>query len=153
MQLRGTAAAPAQLTRALSPPPALVAGYVLGYVALDWISFIDPIGAFAITPWNPPPGLSLAFLLRYGIRQGGWLFVAALAAEFLVRGAPAPLPLLLAASLVLAIGYSGVTALLTRVLHFQPDFASLRDAAVFVVTGGVACGAIAVAFVALFAGS
>ena len=150
---RGTAAAPTQLTRALSPPPALVAGYVLGYVALDWISFIDPIGAFAITPWNPPPGLSLAFLLRYGIRQGGWLFVAALAAEFLVRGAPAPLPLLIAASLVLAIGYIGVTALLTRVLHFQPDFASLRDAAVFVVTGGVACGAIAVAFVALFAGS
>jgi signal transduction histidine kinase len=131
----------------------VVAGYVLGYVALDWISFIDPIGAFAITPWNPPPGLSLAFLLRYGIRQGGWLFAAALAADLIVRGAPAPLPVLIAASLLLAIGYTALTALLTRVLRFRPDFLSLRDAAVFVVASGSACGVIALAFVALFAGS
>ena len=90
--------------RAVSP--AIVAGYLLGYVALDWISFISPIGTFGITPWNPPPGLSLAFLLRYGTRQGGWLFVAALAADVLVRGAPAPLPVLVAASLLLAAGYT-----------------------------------------------
>ena len=88
--------------------PALVAAYVAAYVALDWVSFIDPVAAFAITPWNPPPGLSLAFLLRYGIRQGAWLFVAELAAEFLVRGAPAPLPVLVAASLLLAVSYTGV---------------------------------------------
>ena len=131
----------------------MVAGYVLGYIALDWISFIDPIGAFAITPWNPPPGLSLAFLLRYGIRQGGWLFVAAIAAEFLVRSAPAPLLVLVAASLLLAAGYTGVTAVLTRLLRFSPDITSLRDATVFVVTTAVACSAIAFAYVALFAGS
>jgi two-component system sensor kinase FixL len=88
------------MTRLHAPDPRLLAVgalYVAGYVALDWASFIDPIGAFAITPWNPPPGLSLAFLFRRGLRQGGWLFVAALAAEFLVRGAPAPLPVLVAA--------------------------------------------------------
>ena len=78
--------------RTSAPSAAVVAGYVLAYVALDWVSYIDPVGAFAITPWNPPPGLSLAFLLRYGLRQGGWLFVAALAADIVVRGAPAPLP-------------------------------------------------------------
>lgn len=132
---------------------AVVAGYVIAYVALDWISFIDPVGAFAITPWNPPPGLSLAFLLRFGIRQGGWLFVAALAAEFLVRGAQAPLPLLIAASLLLAASYTAVAAVLTRVLRFSADLASLRDATVFLGTTSVACGAIALAFVALFAGS
>jgi signal transduction histidine kinase len=136
-----------------APAPAVVAGYVLAYVALDWVSYIDPIGAFAITPWNPPPGLSLALLLRYGVRQGGWLFVAALAAEFLVRGAPAPLPVLIAASLVLSIGYTCVTALLLRVLRFRADLVSLRDTAVFVVVVALACGAIALAFVALFAGS
>ena len=133
--------------------PAVAAAYVLGYVALDWISFIDPIGAFAITPWNPPPGLSLAFLLRYGLRQAPWLFVAALAADFLVRGAPAPLSVMIAASLLLAIGYTGVAALLTRVLGFRANLGTLRDAAVFIVTSGVACGAIALGFVALFAGS
>ena len=133
--------------------PAVAAAYVLGYVALDWISFIDPIGAFAITPWNPPPGLSLAFLLRYGLRHAPWLFVAALAADFLVRGAPAPLSVMIAASLLLAIGYTGVAALLTRVLGFRANLGTLRDAAVFIVTSGVACGAIALGFVALFAGS
>ena len=133
--------------------PAVVAAYVLGYVALDWVSFIDPMGAFAITPWNPPPGVSLAFLLRYGLRQAPWLFVAALAADFLVRDAPAPWSVMIAASLLLAIGYSGVAAVLTRVLGFRPDLVALRDASVFVVTAGVACSAIAIGFVALFAGS
>src|SRR5690348_14147989 len=115
------------------------AAYVALYVALDWISYIDPVAAFAITPWNPPPGLSIAFLLRRGIRQGPWLFVAALAAEFLVRGAPAPLPVLIAASLLLAVAYTGVSALLARALRVDPDLASLRDASMFVVTVAVAC--------------
>jgi len=139
--------------RAGAPSPAIIVGYVAAYVALDWISFINPVGAFGITPWNPPPGLSLAFLLRYGTRQGGWLFVAALAAEFLVRGAPAPLPVLVAASLLLAVSYTALTALLVRVLHFRADFASLRDTVVFIAASGVVCAVVALGFVGLFARS
>jgi two-component system, LuxR family, sensor kinase FixL len=135
------------------PSSVVAAAYIALYVALDWVSFIDPVAAFAITPWNPPPGLSVAFLLRGGLGQAPWLFVAALAAEFLVRGAPAPLPLLIAASLLLAASYAAVTALLVRVVRIDPDFASLRDAWTFVVTAAIACGALALAFVALFAGS
>ena len=137
----------------LRSAPLVAIAYVALYVALDWVSFIDPVAAFAITPWNPPPGLSVAFLLRRGVRQAPWLFVAALTAEFLVRGAPAPLPLLIAASLLLAASYTAVTALLARVLRIDPDFASLRDAWTFIVTAAIACAAIALAFVALFAGS
>ena len=133
--------------------PIVAVAYVALYVALDWVSFIDPVAAFAITPWNPPPGLSIAFLLRRGLRQAGWLFVAALAAEFLVRGAPAPLAILIAASLLLAVSYTGVTALLMRALHFDADLPTLRDASTFVVTAAIACGVIALAFVSLFAGS
>src|SRR5690349_8003602 len=141
------------MTRLHAPDPRLLAVgalYVAAYVALDWASFIDPIGAFAITPWNPPPGLSLAFLFRRGLRQAGWLFVAALAAEFLVRGAPAPLPVLVAASLVLAIGYTALAAFLTRVLRVHADLSSLREATVFLVAAALACGVIAVAFPKLF---
>ena len=32
--------------------------YLAAYVLLDWISFIDPIGASGITPWNPATGVS-----------------------------------------------------------------------------------------------
>jgi signal transduction histidine kinase len=135
------------------PTPVVAVAYVALYVALDWVSFIHPVGVFGITPWNPPPGLSLAFLLRYGIRQGPWLFVAAIAAEFLVRGAPAPLPVLVAASLLLAVSYTALAALLTRVLRVDADLRSLRDVTVFVAAAAVACAIIALAFVALFARS
>ena len=151
---RGAAAkSQAREGRASVPSPVIGAAYVALYVALDWVSFIDPVAAFAITPWNPPPGVSLAFLLRRGIRQGGWLFVAALAAEFTVRGAPAPLLVLVAASLLLAVSYTAVTALLTRVPSFDADLASLRDATTFVVIAALACAGIGLAFVSLFAGS
>jgi signal transduction histidine kinase len=135
------------------PTPFVAVAYVALYVALDWVSFIHPVGVLGITPWNPPPGLSIAFLLRYGIRQGPWLFVAALAAEFLVRGAPAPLPVLVAASLLLAVSYTTLAALLTRVLRVDADLRSLRDLTVFVVAAAVACAIIALAFVGLFARS
>ena len=39
-------------------------------------------------------GLSLFLLLRFGLRMTPWLFVAALAAEVLVRGVPAPWPVI-----------------------------------------------------------
>jgi len=153
---RGANCAPyggSEVTKSRAWGAVIGVAYVALYVALDWVSFIDPVAAFAITPWNPPPGLSIAFLLRRGVRQGPWLFVAAFAAEFLVRGAPAPLPVLVAASLLLAVSYTVVSALLVRVLRIDPDLATLRDASAFIVTAVVACGVIGLSFVALFAGS
>jgi hypothetical protein len=28
--------------------------YVVAYVALDWLSYIQPVGPLPITPWIPP---------------------------------------------------------------------------------------------------
>jgi two-component system sensor kinase FixL len=103
-----------------------------------------------ITPWNPPPGLSLALLLRHGLHQAPWLFVAAFAAEILVRGAPAPLTVLVISSVVLAGGYALVAWLLGARLKLNPDFESVRDATVFTTTATVATGVVALAYVGLF---
>jgi signal transduction histidine kinase len=131
------------------PSVGVVVTYVVAYVVLDWVSYIDPIASFAITPWNPPPGLSLAFLLRYGVRQGGWLFVAAFGADLLVRGGHAPWPVLVAAPLLLAGGYTALAWALVGPLRLDPAFRTLRDAAVFSVAAAAGTALVAVMYVAL----
>jgi hypothetical protein len=35
--------------------------YLAAYVALDWVSFVEPYAWFNITPWNQNAGLSFIF--------------------------------------------------------------------------------------------
>ena len=117
----------ARLWRTTSLPVGIVA-YLAAYVFLDWVSYIQPVGSFPITPWNPPPGLSLAFLLRTSPRQGAWLFVAAVCAEVVVRGFGTPAWVVFAACVVPACAYTVVAALLRRVSSGDP-LESLRNLA------------------------
>lgn len=89
-------------------------GYLVAYVALDALSFVQPLLKLGITPWNPDAGLTLAFLLMRGWRQAPWTAAAALTAELLVRGAPAPVFTLLSASAVIAFGYGALAFVLSR---------------------------------------
>jgi PAS domain S-box-containing protein len=106
--------------------------YVATYVALDWVSYIHPLGPFAITPWNPPPGLSLALLLAFGLRFTPALFVAALAAEIIVRGLPTGFGYAVLSSAVLTAGYGGLAWLLVRSLAMDVRLRSVRDVALLV---------------------
>ncbi|HUH95326.1 MAG TPA: ATP-binding protein [Casimicrobiaceae bacterium] len=127
--------------------PWVILAYLVGYVALDWVSYIYPLSpAVGITPWNPPPGLSLVLLLRYGLANGPWLFVAAAAAELIVRGPQPPLLVFVAAALP-ALVYTGLAAALRGPLKFQADFVTLRDATVFVAAVGAAAGGVATGYV------
>lgn len=103
------------------------AGYLAAYVLLDWISYIEPYGVLDITPWNPPPGLSLAFLLVRGLRFAPLLYVAALLSDLVVRGFAAPLVPTLIADLIVAIGYSSQAWLLLRVFRISKRLATLKD--------------------------
>ena len=132
-----------------SPTAPLIAGYLVAYVALDWISYIQPVGAFAITPWNPPPGLSIAFLLRYGARHGGWLFVAAFAAEVVVRGIAEPPWTIVGGAALPALAYSAAAALIRR-FTTTGRFESLRDAAIFMAIVFAATGIVAGGLVGLY---
>lgn len=94
----------------------LLAGisYVVAYVALDALSFVHPLLKLGITPWNPPAGLTLAFLLWFGWQRAGWTLAAALLAEVLVRGAPGPWWTLVLAASMPALVYGGLAAVLSR---------------------------------------
>ena len=125
------------------------AAYVGAYVALDWASYIHPLAQLAITPWNPPPGLSLFLLLRFGLRYTPALFVAALAADLVVRGVPSHPLLTLASSVLIASGYAMAGALLVGPLRIGRSLASLHDVNRFVAVSIAAPLPIAFAYVGL----
>lgn len=123
--------------------------YVIVYVGLDWVSYVHPVLPLGITPWNPPPGLSVALLLIYRWRFAPALFVAPLAAEILVRGIPAPLPYLGLAAAAIAFVYIGATWLLRR-LRFHLGLEAARDILIFLVVIVPATLIVALSYVGLF---
>jgi len=128
----------------------IVAGYVVVYVALDWISYIHPLGPFAITPWNPPPGLSLALLLTRGLSFAPALFAAGFAAEFAVRGLPAGALAAAGSSAVIAAGYTAAAWVLRSRARIDPQLASVRDVAWLVGVAAAATLAVSAGYVAVY---
>ena len=78
------------------------------YVLLDWASYIDPVGPFNITPWNPQPALAIVWMLLGGLHHLPAVLATIVAADVLVRQAPGGAILTLLASTVLASGYAGI---------------------------------------------
>lgn len=126
----------------LSQPAYLVAlAYLAGYLALDWISFIHPFGAFGITPWNPPPGLSFVLVLLFGQRFLPLLFAAPLLADLVVRQLPLPwLAEVLTVALNGAVYGAGLAALLRPSRRFNPALTSMRDLTDLLFVAAVASG-------------
>src|SRR6266404_6370871 len=73
------------------PTVLLGSGYLIIYVLLDWISYIEPYAEFAITPWNPNTGASIALILIFGRRMIPFLFIAPLLGDLVVRQLLVPL--------------------------------------------------------------
>lgn len=123
---------------------AVIAAYLMLYVLLDWLSYIQPVLKLGITPWNPQAGLTLAFLLLFGARGISLTASAALLAEVIVRGNSGLSPEVLGGSLWIALGYGALAALLRNWKLEQPirtpaHAARIAGAAV-VGTAGVATG-------------
>lgn len=125
--------------------------FVIAYVALDWVSFIHEFSPLGFTPWNPPPGLSLAFLVRTAPINAFWLPPAALLADLLVRGSPAPPTVALLSAAVLSIGYAGAAFVLRYRLGFDPALVRLRDISMLFALGMAAALIVAALYAGLFA--
>ncbi len=82
-----------------------LAAFICLYVALDWMSVIEPFGELGITPWNPPAGLLFALLLLRGARYVLPAFGAVVLADLLLRGGATTPFATLASALIIALGY------------------------------------------------
>lgn len=103
---------------------------VVGYVVLDWASYIRPLENLNITPWNPAPALAVLLLLRHGPVALPMLLVAMLAADLLVRDMHL-LSVATALSLGLAAGYWAIATALARALRHAGMVDTTRELAVW----------------------
>jgi len=101
--------------------------YIVAYIVLDRISYIAPVRPFNITAWTPQPGLSIAFLVLFGLRYWPCLIVSAILAEFLVRASPSPVHYEVVNAFVLAAGYTSIAYMLKRRLKGRAYLGTLRD--------------------------
>ncbi len=130
-----------------------IALYLALYVALDWISLIEPFGTLGIAPWNPSAGLSFALLLLYGPRFTPVTLAAVLLTDILFRDlAQAPLAMLVSAA-VIAGGYALAAFVLRQRLRIAPTLERSRDLWLLLCVTAAATGLVAATVVALFAGS
>ena len=124
--------------------------YLALYLALESITLVHPFDTLGITLWGPSRALSLVLLLTKGFAYSPFLFVAALLSDLLVYRGAEGLVVMLAADGALALGYTGLAALLKFGCRFDLKRASVRDVVVLLVVVPGATLIIAAAYAGLF---
>src|SRR5687767_13694536 len=109
------------------------------YIALDWASYIDPVGPFNITPWNPQPALAIVWMMLGGLAYAPAVFGAIAIADIVIRHAPGGYAITLLGAVLLAGGYAAIAWQLRSMLR-DTDLRSTRQLTVFaaVMLGGTA---------------
>jgi two-component system, LuxR family, sensor kinase FixL len=124
--------------------------YLALYLALEAITLVHPFDTLGVTLWGPSRALSLVLLLTKGFAYSPFLFVAALLSDVLVYRDVQGLVVMLTADGVLALGYTGLAALLKFGCRFDLKRASVRDVVVLLVVVPGATLIIAAAYAGLF---
>ena len=75
------------------------------YIALDWASYIQPLGPFNITPWNPQPALAVVWMLLGGLRHAPAVAMTVVLADIVVRHVPGGYAVTRGTALILTAGY------------------------------------------------
>ncbi|MEW5789628.1 MAG: ATP-binding protein [Pseudomonadota bacterium] len=107
--------------------------YGIGSLALDAVSNPQTVLPLALAPWTPPLGLSLGFLLLYGLHYAPLFILVTFLVGLPLYGLPPDwLPALWAATLLM-LGLVALAAWLLRGLKVNPDLTTQRDLSWFLV--------------------
>jgi two-component system sensor kinase FixL len=123
--------------------------FVPCYLLLDWVSYIHPLGAFNITPWNPQPALAIVWMLLGGLGFAPVVYATIVLADALIRDIPPTSGVALLAALVLTTGYATVTEALRFLLRPLPTLDTLRQLTIFVAVVLAGTALVAGGFVAV----
>lgn len=116
------------------------------YILVDRVTFIHDPPAINITPWNPPAGLYLALLLLKPRGAAPLTFAALMLGDLLVRGSPAPVPVLAVSNLLIVLSYGAGVWLPPLRLRFSPDLGRMYDTVWLVIMVPIAAVAAALGF-------
>lgn len=116
------------------------------YIALDWASYVDPVGPFNITPWNPQPALAIVWMMLGGLLHAPAVLATILLADVLVRHTPGGYAITATTALVLAGGYSGIAWALKSLLA-DTGLRSTRQLTIFVTVVVAGAGVVGAAFI------
>lgn len=116
------------------------------YIALDWASYIDPVGPFNITPWNPQPALAIVWMMLGGLLHAPAVLATILLADIVVRHAPGGYTIAVMTGLVLTSGYAAIAWALKTSLS-DTGLRSTRQLTVFASAVVVGTGAVGAAFI------
>jgi two-component system, LuxR family, sensor kinase FixL len=116
------------------------------YVALDWASYIDPVGPFNITPWNPQAALAIVWMMLGGLRHAPAVLATILLADILVRHVPGGYAITASTALALAGGYAGIAWSLKALLN-DTGLRSTRQLTIFVAVAVAGTGLVGAAFI------
>ncbi|PIW38695.1 MAG: hypothetical protein COW23_05295 [Hydrogenophilales bacterium CG15_BIG_FIL_POST_REV_8_21_14_020_62_31] len=112
--------------------------YALGCLVLDAVSHPQTVLPLALASWTPPSGLSLAFLLLYGLRYIPWLVLITFLIGLPINGPASDWFTPLSAATILTLCHGGLAVWLKRGLGIDPHFRSLRDLSWFLVAAVIA---------------
>jgi signal transduction histidine kinase len=93
--------------------------FVIAYLALDWVSYIEPLKPFNITPWNPGPALAIVWIMHAGLARAPIVLVATFLADDVVRNLPADYGITFLCALVLTTGYTSIAEALRVLLRAE----------------------------------
>ncbi len=119
------------------------------YVLLDWVSYIDPLGPFNITPWNPQPALAIAWMVLSGLLHAPAVFATILVADAVIRNVPGGFGVALLSAVILSAGYAGIAWAMRVLLRPKASLHTLRQLTTFVAIVVPGTALIAAAFVGL----
>ncbi len=111
----------------------ILLAYGIGSLALDAVSNPQTVLPLALAPWTPPPGLTLAFLLIYGLHYAPLLIGVVFLIGIPIYGLPSDwLPALWAAGLLM-LGLLALATWLLRGLRVDPGLSTQRDLSWFLL--------------------